>query len=246
MVTRTEFMKRLGRLNATKGLDTDTLKAFIDDALDAFAEYQPESVLLKKVPVDTEAEGYYDVPSDASTVSKLFVHGTDIEINFQVERDAKTNQRKIRVGTIQRPQHLFVSGDYGVVDYSVNEQTFVNSARRGVHEDYTHFDIAYRRAPTLENLAREDVRTLQLYVEYLGYEQKAGEVENLVDITDTDPSGDGTTIRQSNIGRQFMALAKGKMEAFEKRAIKPYGIRDTSGRIEYFYGEYGGGYGVIG
>ena len=235
MATRTEFMKRLQRLTATKGLDTDTLKAFIDDALMAFAEYQPERVLLKKVPVDTEAEGYYDVPSDASSVSKLFVHGTDIEINFTVERDSETNERKIRIGTIQRPQWLFVGGDYGAVDYGVDEQTFANSARRGVQEGYEFFDIEYLRLPKLENLAREDVRTLQLYVESLGYEQMAGDVSNLVDITDTDPSGDATTIRQSAIGRQYMNLSKGKMDAFMKRAAKPYGIRDTTGRIEYFY-----------
>ena len=51
--------------------------------------------------------------------------------------------------------------------------------------------------------------------------------------------------KRSKIGSQFMNLAKMKMESFEKRAISPYGVRDETGRVEYFYGEYGGGYGVI-
>ena len=245
METRNEFITRLKRLSATKGLDTETLEDYIDDALMELGQYLSDSVLLKKVPVDRNSDGYYDVPTGAVTVTKLFVHGTDIEINFQVEQDAATNQRKIRVGSIERPQWLFVGGDYAAPNYSVNENTFANSSRRGVHDGYDYFDIEFLRAPMFETLTRADIRTLQLYVEHLGYEQKAGEVENLVDITDTDPSGDATTIRQSAIGRQFMNLAKGKMEAFEKRAIRPYGTRDTTGRIEFFYGEYGG-YGVVG
>ena len=242
MPTRTEFMTRLKRLSATKGLDPDTLDAFIDDALMALGEHQPQRVLLKKVPVDREAEGFYDVPADAVSVSNLYIHGTDIEIGFEIETDAQTGERKIRVGTIERPQWLFVGGHYGAADYSVNENTFANSARRGVYENYDHFDINYLRSPTFERLAREDIYTLQLYVEYLAYEHRAGEVENLVDIRDGDPSGDMTEIKQSGIGKQFMSLSKGKMDAFMKRAVKPYGIRDTSGRIEYFYG---GGYGVV-
>ena len=245
MATRSDFMTRLKRLSATKGLDADTLDAYIDDALMALGEYQPEKVLMKKVPVDTSADGYYDVPEDASTVIKLFVHGTDIEIGFDEERDAQTGARKIRVGAIERPQWLFVGGHYGDADYSVNENTFANSARRGVPEGYDHFDIEYFRTPTIESLAREDVYTLQLYVEHLGYDHRAGEVSNLVDIRDEDPSGDSTEIKQSGIGKQFMALSKMKKDAFEARAISPYGTRDTTGRIEYFYGEYGAGYGIV-
>ena len=245
MTTRADFMTRLKRLSATKGLDSDTLDAYIDDALMALGEHQPQRVLLKKVPVDREADGRYDVPADAVSVSKVYVHGTDIEIGFEIEVDAQTDARKIRVGAIERPQWLFVGGNYGAADYSVNENTFANSARRGVYEDYDHFDVAYLRSPTFERLAREDVYTLQLYVEHLGYDHRAGEVSNLVDIRDGDPSGDMTEIKQSGIGKQFMALSKGKMDAFMKRAVKPYGTRDTTGRIEYFYGEYGGGYGIV-
>ena len=236
MATLAEFKTKLSRLTATKGLDDDTLEDYIDAALEALGEYQPERVLMKKVPVNIESEGYYDVPADASTVSKVFVHGTDIEISFEVERNSQTNERKIRVGPIERPQTLFVAGHVDAVDYSVNENTFANSARRGIQEGYDYFDIAYLRSPTFENLDRTARALLQLYVEHLGYEAKAGEVSNLVDITDTDPSGDATTIRQSAAGRQYLNLAKDKKAAFDMRAIKPYGTRDTTQRAEYFYG----------
>ena len=113
----------------------------------AFSEFQPERVLMKKVPVDEDAEGFYDVPTDALTIAKVLVYNTDLELNFEVERNAQTNVRQIRLGSLERPQWLFVGGNYGAVETGVTENTFTNIGRSGIPADYTHFDVDYFRAP---------------------------------------------------------------------------------------------------
>ena len=77
-------------------------------------------------------------------------------------------------------------------------------------------------------MSRQDLNTIELYVEHLGYLDKASQTENLVDITDADSSGDSTTLRQSNIGRQNKSLADDKMAEFEKRSIRPYASKRTT------------------
>ena len=163
MATLAEFKTKLERLTATKDLDDDVIDDYIEAALMAFSEHQPERVKMKKVPVDPDANGLYDVPTDALNVARLFVYDTDIEISFEVERDSTTHARKIRVGSIERPQWLFVGAEYGPIDYGVNEQTFINSARGGVFEDYEYFDIDYFRLPTIERLSSHDLYTVQLF-----------------------------------------------------------------------------------
>ena len=152
MATLLDFKTRLGKLPATKGLHDEVLESYIEKALLAFSEHNPENVLMKKVPVDREANGFYDVPADAEAVTKVLVHDTDIEIEFEVERDAKTNEDKIRLGPISRPSTAFISGDYepeanGALSGVQFEQGY---ARGGVDGGYDHFDIAYLRIPEIE------------------------------------------------------------------------------------------------
>lgn len=232
MVTLAEFKARLKKLTATKALADDVLDLYIEDALLAFSEYNPERVLLKKVPVDRESNGFYAVPSDAISVVNVFVHNTDFEIEFSTEQDAKTNEKKLRLGPIERPSTLYVSGDYEPTPYA---NISAKSLERGA-VGYDFFDVEYDRSPTIERLSPQDLRTVQLYVEYLGYQEEASKTENLVDITDADSSGDSTTLRRSNIGRQWKSLADGKMKEFEKRAIRPYSSRSHTQRYEYYYG----------
>ena len=240
MATLSDFKTRLGKLTATKGLAEDVLEVFIDKALLAWSEYNPEQVLMKKVPVDRESDGFYAVPTDAESVTRVLVHDTDIEIEFKVERDAETNEDKIRLGLISRPSTAFISGDYepeanGALSGVQFERGY---ARGGVDGEYDHFDISYLRIPEIERierLSRQDLDTIELYVEHLGYLDKASQTENLVDITDQDSSGDSTTLRQSNIGRQNRSLADGKKEEFEKRAIRPYASERTTYAHVYTY-----------
>ena len=219
MADLSAFSTRLSRLSATKGIESETLTDFINAGLLAMAEYKPERVLMKKVPVTAAAEGLYDVPTDALTVARLFVHNTDKEIHFEVEQDSVTDIRKIRLGGVERPQWLFVGKHYAEMSDGVNANTFSNMGRLGNAGGFDFFDILYFRVPTFQRLTEADTYILQLYIEARGYEQRAGEVENLVDIRDTDPSGDATEIKKSGIGKQFMALAKGKQDAFERRLI---------------------------
>jgi len=237
MATLSDFKTRLGKLTATKNLSDELIEVFIEKALLAWSEYNPEQVLMKKVPVDTESDGFYDVPADAESVTKVLIHNTDIEIEFEVERDAETNEDKIRLGPISRPSTAFISGDYepeanGALSGMQFEWGY---ARGGVDAGYNHFDIAYLRIPEIERLSRQDLNTVELYVEYLGYLDKASQTENLVDITDADSSGDSTTLRQSNIGRQNKSLADMKKEEFEKRAIRPYASKRTTYSHVYTY-----------
>ena len=238
MATLSDFKTRLGKLTATKNLSDELIEVFIEKALLAWSEYNPEQVLMKKVPVDRESNGFYDVPADAESVSRVFVHDTDIEIEFQVERDAETNEDKIRLGPISRPATAFISGDYEPeADGALSGVQFERGyARGGVDGGYDHFDISYLRIPEIEQLSRQDLNTVELYVEHLGYLDKASQTENLVDITDADSSGDSTTLRQSNIGRQNKSLADMKKEEFEKRAIRPYASKRTTYSHVYYYG----------
>ena len=238
MTTLSDFKTRLGKLPATKGLSEDVLDGYIEKALLAFSEYNPENVKMKKVPVDRESNGFYDVPADAESVSKVFVHDTDIEIEFSVERDASTSIDKLRVGSISRSSTYYIEGH---IEPSANLGT---SDRRlqsgyGVSGGYSYFDVAYSRIPAIERLSRQDLSTVEYYVEYLGYLDKASQTENLVDITDADSSGDSTTLRQSNIGRQNKSLADMKKEEFDKRAIRPYSSRSNTYSHEYYYGHIG-------
>ena len=236
MATLSDFKTRLGKLRATKGIADDVLDVYIEKALLAWSEYNPEQVLMKKVPVDRESNGFYDVPTDAESVTKVLVHDTDIEIEFQVERDAKTNEDKIRLGPIRRPSTVFISGDSERQwNVALSGGQFEQGYARGVADGYSHFDISYRRIPEIARLLRQDLNTIELYVEHLGYLDKASQTENLVDITDQDSSGDSTTLRQSNIGRQNKSLADMKKEEFEKRAIRPYASERTTYAHVYDY-----------
>lgn len=231
MATLPEFKNRLKILTATKKLDDELLEIYVEDALTTFSEHNPERVLLKKVPVDRESNGFYDVPADADSVVKVFVHNTEIEIEFDTEQDSVTNARKIRLGAIERPSTLFISGDYGGSDESYRH----GNHGHGGHAGYDAFDVEYFRQRTIERLSKKDLYTVQLYVEYLGYLNEASKSENLVDITDEDSSGDSTTLKRSNVGRQWMTLADQKKKAFDKRAIKPYGTRSRTYAFQYFY-----------
>ena len=51
-----------------------------------YSRHNPEHVKLKKVPTTRESNGYYDVPSGATSVVKVLVHNTDIEIEFSTEK----------------------------------------------------------------------------------------------------------------------------------------------------------------
>ena len=238
MATLSDFKTRLGKLTATKNLSDELIEVFIEKALLAFSEYNPERVLMKKVPVDRESDGFYDVPADAESVTKVLVHNTDIEIEFEVERDAETNEDKIRLGPISRPSTAFISGDYepGATGALSGVQFEQGYARGGVEGGYDHFDVAYLRIPSIDRLSKTDLNTVELYVEYLGYLDTASQTENLVDITDADSSGDSTTLRQSNVGRQYQKLAEDKKADFEKRAIRPYASKRTTYSHEYYYG----------
>ena len=86
MTLLSDFKARLGKLTATKKLDADLLEIFIEDAVTEFSRHNPEHVKLKKVPTTRESNGYYDVPSDATSVVKVLVHNTDIEIEFSTEK----------------------------------------------------------------------------------------------------------------------------------------------------------------
>ena len=239
MANLSDFKMRLSRLSSTKDVADETLDDFIDAGLIAFSEYKSEKVLLKKVPVDTDANGIYAVPTDALSIVSVFVHGTDREIHFEVERDASTGVRQLHLGGIEHPQWIFVAGPVAYPNYGVDENTFRSTGRLGGGSGgYDFFDILYFRTLTMERLTSEDADTVQLYVEYLGYLEKAGEPENLVDIRESYPSGDATEIKQSGRGKQFLTLAALKKEAFEKRVISPYGVRDTTGQLEYLYGEH--------
>ena len=237
METLSDFKTRLGKLTATKNLSEDVLDAYIEKALLAWSEYNPEQVLMKKVPVDAESDGFYDVPADAESVTKVLVHDTDIEIEFQIERDAETSIDKIRLGPIFQPSTVFISGDYepqmgGALSGVQFERGY---ARGDVDGGYDHFDISYLRIPEIKRLSRQDLNTIELYVEHLGYLDKASQTDNLVDITDADSSGDSTTLRRSNIGRQYATLAKDKKEDFEKRAIRPYASKRSTYSHVYYY-----------
>ena len=235
MATLSEFKSRLEKLTATKGLHPEVLEVFIEDALTAFSEYNPERVLLKKVPVDPESNGFYDVPADADSVVKVFVHNTDTEVEFDTELDSVTNVKKIRLGPIERPSTLLISGDYDPArHYGGSDGIF---RHRDLHGGYDAFDIEYLRPPAIERLTTKDLRTVQLYVEYLGYLEEASKTENLVDITDQDSAGDSTTVRRSNIGRQWKSLADSKMVEFNKRVIRPYSTRRRTYNFQYYYGQ---------
>ena len=235
MTTLSKFKERLGKLTATKKLDNEVLDVYIEDALTAFSEHNPERVLMKKVPVDAEKNGFYDVPADADSVVKVYVHNTDIEIEFTTEQDSATNVVQIRLGSIVRPSTLFISGHYDPPSgYAASGARFDEN---GAFDDYDYFDIEYFRQRSIERLNPNDLRTVQLYVEYLGYENEASKTENLVDITDQDSSGDSTTLRRSSIGKQWITLSQQKKEAFEKRAIRPYGTRSRTYAFQYDYGQ---------
>ena len=236
MATLSDFKTRLGKLPATKGLDADVLDGYIEKALLAFSEHNPENVLMRKVPVDAESDGFYDVPTDAEAVTKVLVHDTKIEIEFSVERDAATGIDKLRLGSIQRRSTIFIEGHYNVAtDLGTSDPRLQSGYGRGVGGGYSHFDVAYERIPTIESLSRQDLTTVELYVEYLGFLDKASQTDNLVDITDADSSGDSTTLRRSNIGRQNKSLADMKKEEFDSRAIRPYASRDTTYHFQYYY-----------
>ena len=238
MATLSDFKTRLGKLPATKGLSEDVLDGYIEKALLAFSEYNPENVKMKKVPVDRESNGFYDVPADAESVSKVFVHDTDIEIEFSVERGASTGTDKLRVGPISRSSTYHIEGHIApVANFGTSDPRLRHGNGQFASDEYSHFDVAYLRIPAIERLSRQDMNTVELYVEYLGYLDKASQTENLVDITDADSSGDSTTLRQSNIGRQNKSLADMKKEEFNMRAIRPYSSRSNTYSHEYYYGQ---------
>lgn len=238
MATLSDFKTRLGKLPATKGLHNEVLEGYIEKALLVFSEHNPENVLMKKVPVDPKGGGFYDVPVDAEAVTKVLIHDTDIQIEFSVERDAATGIDKIRLGSIQRRSTIFIEGHYNVAaDLGTSDPRLQSGYGRGVGGGYSHFDVAYERIPTIESLSRQDLTTVELYVEYLGFLDKASQTDNLVDITDADSSGDSTTLRQSNIGRQNKSLADMKKEEFDSRAIRPYASADDTYSFQYYYGQ---------
>ena len=243
-MTLSEFKTRLGKLPATKGTDASRLDTYIEKALLAFSEYNAEQVLMKKVPVTVESNGFYDVPSDARSIFNVFVHNTDSAIEFSVERDASTGVEKLRLGPIARPSTFYIEGNFNeMANLGTSDPRLRPHGGVGVTPGYSYFDIAYFRAPDLENLGteierlgRRDLSTIEYYVEYLGYLDTASDADNLVDITD-EAGGNTTTVRRSNIGRQNVNLAQLKKDEFEARVIRPYAARDTIYAYEYFYGD---------
>ena len=216
---REELLTRLrNRSKAFKGTASDSADEFIDSALDEYSLYNPKIIHSLNNPANET--GIYDPPENFIDILGVKDSERNIEIDFQVIED-EDGEVKLHLGQRQSPswQHLDEQEYYQsptLLSYSI----FGSS--------YELYNVRYTIPPTIEILNKEGIRDVSLYAEYLAYQDKSSDVQKFIDITDSDPSGESTTVSYSGQAKLYGELAQQKLDQFNKNVEKPVGMRDTN------------------
>ena len=239
-MTKAEFSTevKFRSMHALTGVSNTEIDYFTDSALREYSRYRPEIVVLADNAVN--ATGFYNLPNNVIDILRV-VDRNDRQIRFSVEQDAYTNLKKLKLGRIEQPSygHLlhqnyyddpanqsYSSGVYSSDLYPTNSSFSYQGSSSYGFDSYKSFDIIFSRRVDIERVEDFAINDLMLWVEHLGYLLKAGDPKNIVDITDREPSGASTTIKNSTRSNTYMKLSDTKREQFRKNVILPYGVRD--------------------
>lgn len=227
-MTRTEFIQNLKNLGTLQGLTDAQIGAYLDFALKALSQHQPIRYRLMGVPTDDSNDGIYTdvIPTGTVDVEGVFQYQTDIQIEFEVLLDSRTEDRHLWLKGIKLPSYAGIttyagqiqdySNDYYPYNYPGQPKRFVST------QTYEKFDVVYTAVPTVEDLNYTQETAVKSYVESEGYGYRAGLDENLSDIVDRGPSGESTTFRNAKKADGYAKLAKDCMAEFKRLVIRPY------------------------
>ena len=234
-MTTAEFTTGLrNRSPVFKELEDTTVEGFIDSALEVFSQYQPHASVSREN--ERNEDDIYDKPTRALRVTDVKVTGSDNPIHFQIVEIEGVD--KIALGDIKRPSYQRLLA----VNHYISPGLGAGTAYRGSQSGGNSlFDIHFNELQTLDSIDATKHEHIRNYSEYLSYFYKASDPENIVNITDREPSGASTTLGYSEISKTYIKLAESKLNAFMMRVNIPIGIQsEVKASLEkYVVGSYG-------
>ena len=241
MTTRADFIEDAKRLTPVlRDQDEDTVDTWLDNALRAYSQHRPLKILYKGIARTND--GVYDEPEGAIRIITAYVHETRTEIRIN-RYNTPEGEKKYSLGRVHIPSwHDIAEVGYyespqqtnSYRNYGAYVNTIANLDGVGSVGSYDEHDLEYTKLMTIEQIDPNQVQNIHLYLQYEGYLAKAGETEELVDITDREPSGAATTIRNSQRFEFYSNLAMKAKEEFDREVPIPYATRDSTSIIEYY------------
>ena len=215
-MTESELITSLkNRSEAFKGTSGDSISEIIESALSEYSLYNPR--VIHSLENEVNDNGIYDTPDNFIAIRQVIDSVTENPIDFEVKENPEGNIR-LYLGRRQVPstQHLEEQDYY---------ESPSNLSYLFIGSGYQYFDIVYTVPVTVPSLSVEGVRDVKLYAEYLGLQSKASDISKLIDITESDPAGESTTIRYSGQAKLYHDLADKKLNEFNMNVEKPVGVR---------------------
>ncbi|MDE0400306.1 MAG: hypothetical protein OXL96_21130 [Candidatus Poribacteria bacterium] len=236
-MTRAELLTHLKALGTVDSLTDAQLSAYIDEALNAMAQYQPRRYRLVGVPADNDDGIYSDViPANAIDVEGVFETETDVKIDFEVVE--KTDGRQLWLKGVRLPSYIGITTYAGQVqdfsDFYYNDAAGYSPSRRYTGS-FDAFDVVYTVPIEIVHLKPPHLTAVKCYVEALGYRHAAGLDENLSDIVDRAANGESTTFRQSQKSKNYQMLSEKAMSEFKRVVIRPVFNISSFGEIQKYW-----------
>lgn len=234
--TQAEFIAYLKRRPALKGSVTETLEDYITRALLAVSSYSPRIEKMCERPADA-ADGIYSVAANIRRVTDVWVSGSNVPISYEV-KDIDSGGRQLWLYGVRLPSAIGVLEAPGL---SSGTFTRFNTVRPvyGGGSGYTAFDMEYSMTWTYDDLRDDHFLAIELYCEYLGYEERSVSRANLTDIEDREASGASTTFRRSQATSSYVKLMAEKKKDFLREVRRPYWTRSGFGIIERLWADHG-------
>ena len=218
-MTSDEYIAELQLFSdAFQGNSNAQMQAIVRRTLNDYSQHRPR-YLVSSDNVVTQ-DGVYDLEDEALGVVAVVDSYRKLEINFRLN-DPEMGAKQLVLGRLKRPSW----DDLVEVDYYRDPY---NRTSYGYSDYYDSFDYVWYRLKTIEEVEHRNLNILMLYSEYLGYRDKASQTQYHSQLTDTDPSGAGTTSRQSNSAREFMNLAKQSKAEYDDKVLTNYMTRDST------------------
>lgn len=227
-MTQAEYIADLQLLSdAFRGNSQAQMEAIVRRSVNEYSQYHPK--YIASLDNATNDDGEYTLPSGAKGVIMVVDSYYQSEIHFGV-RENDDNSRTLELGRLKLPSDEGLNSvNYYKDPYNYASGTFSGDYETGVvslGDSYSKFDYAWYRPRTIDEIPDRVLNTLMLYSEYLAYRDKAGQTQYHEQLTDSDPSGAQTTVRNVTSADYFTRLAKQSKEDYDSKMVSTFGIRD--------------------
>ena len=233
-MTTSEFITGLrNRSPVFKELEDTTVEGFVNSSLEVFSQYQPHPSVSREN--ERNEDEIYDKPTGALKITDVKATRTNNPIHFQIVE--VEGVEKIALGDIKRPSFQRLLN----VSHYISPGLSAGTSYPGLGKGFSLFDIHFNELQTLASIDATKHEHIRNYSEFLGYLYKASDPENIVNITDREPSGASTTLGYSEISKTYIKLADTKFNAFMERVNIPIGIQSEvkASLQNYIIGSYG-------